>query len=203
MKDVSAELAIHLNTEQTFTSCDLYELVLANGNAYRYADCDCDIVLDSRIYRHDALIIRRQQISLEGQVTVDTLAVTIYADGNHAEDTIESMPIMAAAHSGVLDGAKLSLKRAFFRETGDLPGASVIGTIGLFSGDVEIKNSGGMKLDLTIKSKTQGLNKEFPLRKYYPQGAYTTAASGRVTSSGDTDDYCLIAPFVPRKEVLL
>ena len=99
MKDVSAELEVHLNTEKTFTSCDLYELVLANGNTYRYADCDCDIVLDNRIYRHDALIIKRQQISLQGQVTVDTLAVTIYADGNHAEDTIESMPIMAAAHS--------------------------------------------------------------------------------------------------------
>lgn len=203
MKDVSAELEVHLNTEKTFTSCDLYELVLANGNTYRYADCDCDIVLDNRIYRHDALIIKRQQINLQGQVTVDTLAVTIYADGNHAADTIESMPIMAAAHSGVLDGAKLSLKRAFFRKTGELPAASVIGTIGLFSGEVEIKSSGGIKLELTIKSKTQGLNMEFPRRRYYPQGAYTTAASGRVTSSGDTDEYCLIAPFVPRKEVLL
>ena len=32
MKDVSAELEVHLNTEKTFTACDLYELVLANGN---------------------------------------------------------------------------------------------------------------------------------------------------------------------------
>ena len=203
MKEVSADLATHLNTEKTFLSCDLFELVLANGNTYRYTDApDCDVVLDNLIYRHDSLMIRRQQISIQSKVTVDSLEVVIYTDGEHAADKIESMPVMRVAHSGVLDGARMSLKRAFFRKTGDLPAASVIGTIGLFSGDVEIKSSGGIRLELTVKSKTQGLNMEFPIRKYYPQGAYTTT-SGRIVSNGQTDDMCLIAPFVPRKEVLL
>ena len=202
MKDVTADLATHLNTEKTFLSCDLFELVLANGNTYRYADTDCDIVIGNLIYRHDALLIQRQQISIQGQVTVDALEVTIYTDGEHVADKIESLPVMQVAHSGVLDGAKLYLKRAFFHKTGDLPAASVIGTIGLFGGDVEIKSSGGGKLELTVKSKTQGLNREFPIRKYYPQGAYSTT-SGRIVSSGQTDDTCLIAPFVPRREVLL
>lgn len=203
MKEVSADLATHLNTEKTFLSCDLFELVLANGNTYRYTDApDCDVVLDNLIYRHDSLMIRRQQISIQSKVTVDSLEVVIYTDGEHAADKIESMPVMRVAHSGVLDGARMSLKRAFFRKTGDLPAASVIGTIGLFSGDVEIKSSGGIRLELTVKSKTQGLNMEFPIRKYYPQGAYTTT-SGRIVSNGQTDSTCLIAPFVPRKEVLL
>ena len=202
MKEVTENLATHLNTEKTFLACDLFELVLANGNTYRYADTDCDIVIGNLIYRHDALLIRRQQISLQGQVTVDALEVTIYTDGEHVADKIESLPVMQVAHSGVLDGAKLYLKRAFFNKTGDLPAASVIGTIGLFGGDVEIKSSGGGKLELTVKSKTQGLNTEFPIRKYYPQGAYSTT-SGRIVSNGQTDDTCLIAPFVPRREVLL
>lgn len=202
MKDVTADLATHLNTEKSFLSCDLFDLVLANGNTYYYADTDCDVVMGNIIYRHDALLIQRQQISIQGQVTVDTLDVTIYTDGEHAADKIESLPVMQVAHSGVLDGAKLYLKRAFFHKTGDLPAAAVIGTIGLFGGDVEIKSSGGIKLELTVKSKTQGLNREFPIRKYYPQGAYTTT-SGQIVSSGQTNDTCLIAPFVPRKEVLL
>lgn len=203
MKEVSADLATHLNTEKTFLSCDLFELVLANGNTYRYTDApDCDVVLDNLIYRHDSLMIRRQQISIQSKVTVDSLEVVIYTDGEHAADKIESMPVMRVAHSGVMDGARMSLKRAFFRKTGDLPAASVIGTIGLFSGDVEIKSSSGIQLELTVKSKTQGLNMEFPIRKYYPQGAYTTS-SGRIVSNGQTDSTCLIAPFVPRKEVLL
>ena len=203
MKEVSADLATHLNTEKTFLSCDLFELVLANGNTYRYTDApDCDVVLDNLIYRHDSLMIRRQQISIQSKVTVDSLEVVIYTDGEHAADKIESMPVMRVAHSGVLDGARMSMKRARFRKTGDLPAASVIGTIGLFSGDVEIKSSSGIQLELTVKSKTQGLNMEFPIRKYYPQGAYTTT-SGRIVSNGQTDRTCLIAPFVPRKEVLL
>lgn len=202
MKDVSAELAIHLNTEKSFLACDLFELVLANGNTYRYTDADCDVVLGNLIYRHDSLLIRRKQISLQSKVTVDSLDVDIYTDGEHAEDKIESLPVMKVAHTGTLDGAKLYLKRAFFQKTGDLPAASVVGTIGLFGGDVEIKSSGGIKLELTVKSKTQGLNMEFPIRKYYPQGAYSTT-SGRIVSNGQTNETCLIAPFVPQREVLL
>ena len=204
MKTVSAALETHLNTEKNFTSCDLFELVLANGNAYRYADTDCDITWDGKIYKHDALLIKRQQIKLQSQVTVDTLGVTIYTDKDHAADKIESLPIMAVAHSGTLDGAKLYLKRAFFRtNTSGLPTATAIGVISLFGGDVEIKSSGGIKLDLTVKAKTQGLSQEFPRRKYYPQGAYSTNASGKITASTTTDDTSLIAPFVPRREVLL
>lgn len=202
MKTVTEELATHLNTEKTFLACDLFELILANGNTYRYTDADCDVVLGNLIYRHDSLLIRRQQISLQSKVTVDSLEVVIYTDGDHAADKIESLPVMKVAHSGVLDGAKMNLLRAFFHKSGDLPAASVIGTIGLFGGDVEIKSSGGIKLELTVKSKTQGLNMEFPIRKYYPQGAYTTT-SGQIVSSGQTNDTCLIAPFVPRREVLL
>lgn len=202
MKTVSDELATYLNTEKSFTSCDLFELVLENGNTYRYADCDCDIVWGGKTYRHDALLLKRQQIKLQSQVTVDTLSVTIYTDREHSSDMIESTPVMAAAHSGVLDGAKMYLKRCFFRTGGGLPSATAVGVVSLFGGDVEIKNSGGIKLELTIKSKTQGLSQEFPRRKYYPQGSYTTT-SGKVISTGTTNDTCLIAPFVPRKEVLL
>ena len=76
MKTVSNALAIHLNTEKNFTSCDLFELVLANGNIYRYANTDCDVVWDGNVYNHKALLIKRQQIKLQNQVAVDTLAVT-------------------------------------------------------------------------------------------------------------------------------
>lgn len=202
MKTVSNELATHLNTEKNFVSCDLFELVLANGNTYRYANTNCDIIWDGKTYLHDALLIKRQQIKLQSQVTVDTLSVSIFTDKDHAADMIDGTPVMAAAHSGVLDGAKMYLKRCFFRTGDGLPSATAIGVVSLFGGDVEIKSSGGIRLDLTIKSKTQGLSQEFPRRKYYPQGSYTTT-SGKVISTGTTNDTCLIAPFVPRKEVLL
>ena len=73
----------------------------------------------------------------------------------------------------------------------------------LFGGTAEVKSAGGIKLQLSVKAKTQGLNMQFPIRKYYPQGTYSANDKSQVISSKDTDDTCLIAPFVPRKEVLI
>ena len=36
MKKVTTDLETYLNTEKSFTSCDLYELALSNGNKCRY-----------------------------------------------------------------------------------------------------------------------------------------------------------------------
>ena len=202
MKTVTQALETYLNTEKNFTSCDLFELELANGNIYRYADTDCDITWDNKLYLHNALLIKRQQIKLQSQVAVDTLSVTIYTDREHTSDMIESTPVLAAAHSGVLDGARLYLKRCFFQTDSGFPVVNAIGAVSLFGGDVEIKSSGGIKLELTVKAKTQGLSQEFPRRKYYPQGSYTTSGS-TIASTGTTNDTCLIAPFIPRKEVLM
>lgn len=193
MKKVTTDLETYLNTEKSFTSCDLYELTLSNGNKYYYADTDQDIIYNGRTYQHNALLIKRSQIDLQSDVSVDTLTVTINAD---PDDKIENKPLLKAAHEGVLDGAILSLRRCFFR------GASVLGTIGLFAGNVEVKQAGGVDLQLSIKSKTQGLNMKFPIRKYYPQKVYSTSGEG-VIGSTDIDNASVVAPYVPLKEILI
>lgn len=198
MKTVNGALSTHLNTQKSMLSCDLYELRLANGHVFYYADTDKDMEYDGKIYLHNSLLFSRQQIKLQSQVQVDQMTITI----NAAEgDTIDGVPVMQAAHAGRFDFAKLYLRRCFFRIT-DLMAISVVGAIGLFGGNVEVKYCGGNELQLDVKARTQGLSQEFPLRKYYPQGAYTTT-NGTVSVSGTTDNSCLIAPFVPRKEVLL
>lgn len=193
MKDVSFLLADHLNTARNFVSCDLYELTLASGNTYHYTNADRDITYDGITYRHNALLVKRQQTKINDRVVVDTMTVTISAN---SKDTIEGKPILLAAHDGTLDFAKLHLSRCFFRES------TVHGAIGLFGGNVEVKKCGGLGLELTVKAKTQGLSQEFPVRKYYPQGTYSTA-NGSISAGTSDDDSCLIAPFVPLKEVLL
>ncbi|MDU7217229.1 MAG: DUF2163 domain-containing protein [Dialister sp.] len=193
MKKVDAALEKYLNREKQITSCDLYELVLFNGNKYYYADTDIDITCDGKTYKHNALMIKRQQVNLHSRVVVDTMTVTIHADNN---DKLEGMSVLKAAHEGRLDRARMYLKRCFFRDR------SILGVVSLFGGNVEVKSAGGIKLELSIKAKTQGLNVEFPLRKYYPQGAYVTNENN-VVSSTDKSDTVLIAPFIPQKEVLL
>ncbi|WP_101913356.1 baseplate hub protein [Megasphaera vaginalis (ex Bordigoni et al. 2020)] len=194
MKEVSKDLESYLNTAKNMTSCDLYELTLFGGETSYYADTDMDITYDGHVYAHNALLIKRDQIKLNSSVVVDTMTITIHAG---QKDAIGKDPILKAAHDGVLDRAKLQLRRCFFRDT------TIIGCISLFGGTAEVKSAGGIKLQLSVKAKTQGLNMQFPIRKYYPQGTYSADDKSQVISSKDTDDTCLIAPFVPRKEVLI
>lgn len=193
MKTLTADLKTYLKTEKNITSCDLYELRLYSGKSYYWTDTDQDILWNGKTWKHNRLMIKRQQVKLHSTISVDTLTVTIYADKN---DAIESMPILKAAHSGVFDRSTMHLYRCYFRDR------AVVGAVSLFGGNVEIKSAGGITVSLTIKAKTQGLNIQFPLRKYYPQGSYTTGDNG-VISSTDSASSALIAPFVPRKEVLL
>ncbi len=194
MKDVTKDLASYLSTVKSLTSCDLYDLVLDSGNTYRYCDTDQDITYNGSIYRYNALLLSRQQIKTNPSISVDSMTVTVYCDKN---DSLESKAFLRAAHDGTLDQAKLYLSRCFFN------GQTVVGAIALFGGRVEVKQAGGIKVELTVKSKTQGLNMQFPLRKYYPQGTYTLNSDSNIISSQSSEETCLIAPFVPQKEVLL
>ncbi|EGS36146.1 DUF2163 domain-containing protein [Megasphaera sp. UPII 135-E] len=194
MKTVTTDLETYLNTEQNLTSCDLYELQLADGHTYYYTDADVDVIYGDRKYKHDELLIKRNQVKLNDCVVVDTMNVRISAN---KKDKIVGIPLLKAAHNGTLDNAILRLKRCFFRNRGS------IGTISLFTGTVEVQSAGGIRINLTVKAQTKGLNMGFPVRKYYPQGTYTTTDKTQVISSHTTDTTCLIAPFVPRREVLI
>ena len=193
MKTLSDDLRTYLKTESHITSCDLYELKLYNGKSYYWTDTDQDIQWNGHTWKHNRLLIKRQQVKLHAMISVDTLTVTIYADKG---DVIENMPILRAAHSGVFDRSTLHLYRCYFRDKG------AVGAVSLFGGNVEVKSAGGITVSLTVKAKTQGLNIQFPLRKYYPQGSYTTGRNG-IISSTNSSSSALIAPFVPRKEVLI
>lgn len=193
MKEVASSLEEYLNTTSNFISCDLYEWQLSDGSIYYFADTDRDLNVGGNTYKHNALLISREQVKLHSSLVVDNMTITISTSPN---DTIAGKQILLAAHDGTLDQSKLSLKRVFFE------GTEIKGIISLFAGNVEVKSAGGIKLQLTVKSKAQGLNMEYPIRKYYPQGTYSIN-SNQVISDDALDETCLIAPFVPRKEVLI
>ena len=194
MKEVTKSLETYLSTERNMMSCDLYRLVLLNGTEYLYADTDKDVVYNGKMYSHGSLIMTRKQIEQASEVSVDSLTVAVYTD---ADDLVSSRPFIKSAHDGVLDRARLYLTRAFFNRDG-----VIIGTINLFGGNVEVKKAGGIHVELEVKSDTQGLNMDFPIRKYYPRGQYVVS-NDTIISSTDTDKTTLVAPFIPLKEVLL
>lgn len=194
MKNVTSALEKHLLTEREFHACDLYEMVLTNGHHYYYADMDIDVVYNGQVYKHNALILSREQVELHSTVVVDTMTVTITAG---QDDTIEGKPFLKAVHDGVFDRGKLYLRRCFFTDDN-----ATVGVIELFGGHMEVTKAGGLEAQIEVKAETSGLNMEFPIRKYYPQGAFSTDSNGTVTIK-DSDEVSVVAPFVPRKEVLL
>lgn len=194
MKDITKSLETYLSTERNLMSCDLYRLILLNGTEYLYADTDKDVIYNGKTYRHGSLIMTRKQIEQNNEVSVDSLTVDVYAD---SADLVSSKSFIKSAHDGVLDRARLYLTRAFFNRDG-----VIIGTIDLFGGNVEVKRAGGIHAELEVKSDTQGLNMDFPIRKYYPRGQYVVS-NDTIISSTATDKTTLVAPFIPLKEVLL
>ena len=194
MKTVTDELAAYLSAKKELVVCDLYTLTLYDGTAYYYTDADHDVPYNGHTYLHDALILKREQTKINNVISVDSMTVSIYAT---VDDKLGDKPIFLDVHDGTLDRATLSLSRAFFDEEGN-----ITGVIDLFSGITEVKSCGGLLMKLTVKSKVQGLSQEFPRRRFYPQGTYSTSG-GKVSSSTEEDSASVIAPYVPLKEVLL
>lgn len=194
MKTVTDALAAYLNAKKEMVVCDLYTMTLYDGTAYYYADADHDVTYNGHTYLHNALILKREQTKINNVISVDSMTVSIYAT---VDDKLGDKPIFLAALDGTLDRATLSLSRAFFDDDGNITGA-----IDLFSGITEVKSCGGLLMKLTVKSKVQGLSQEFPCRRFYPQGTYSTSG-GKVSSSTEEDSASVIAPYVPLKEVLL
>ena len=194
MKAVTDALATYLNTEKEMNVCDLYTLTLYDGSAYYYTDADKDITYNGHTYLHNALLLKREQTKINNVISVDSMTVSIYAT---VDDKLGDKPIFLAAHDGALDRATLALSRCFFDANGN-----TIGAVDLFSGITEVKSCGGLLMKLTVKSKVQGLSQEFPRRRFYPKGTYSTSG-GKVSSSTEEDSASVIAPYVPLKEVLL
>lgn len=201
MKSVDSNLETYLNTVKEIQCCDLYEFTVGETKYY-YTNSDRDIVYNSQTYKHNVFLFERDQIKLENQLQVDSLTVTVSAGES---DTIAvngtEKPFLKAVNDGDFDGATLKLSRCFFKPITDTALPAIVGVIALFSGVCDISQAGGLYVQFSVKSKTTGLNMTFPMRRYYPQGAYSVV-NGSVAAS-DSSDNCLIAPYIPRKEVLI
>lgn len=177
MKEVSQTLGAHLNTEKSFRSCDLYEIHFRSGLSYYYADTDYPVQFGGHIYITNGPIITRTAIKTNSMVSVDKLTLTINAN---ERDTLGGVPLIAVAHNGGFDGAKLQLRRAFFGDNGQ-----VLDVIDLFKGTCEVKNGGGLSVQLEVKSVVQALNTEWPNRRYYPQCPYSLYSKECGVNVGD------------------
>lgn len=191
MKTASDEIKACLSAEAT-ESCDLYTLSLADGNVYRYASYSVDVFFGGYNYDHNKFIFKRQQIKLQGAPSVDTLGVTVYCQ---PDDEIGGVPLIQACHNGALDDSMLLLSRAYFS------GSACVGVLPIFEGRVEINQSGGLAVKMSVKSIIQGLAAPIPVRMFASQAAY--ANSGGVITTSSTDTVSMVIPLKPSGNVLI
>lgn len=133
MKSVSEELSNYLNREKNMICNDLIELHLADGTVLYYTNADKTVEYNGNIYKHNELLLQRQQVKINDCLVVDTMTVTVFAK-NDAK--IGNKGIMLAAHDGTLDRATLQLKRCFFDSD-----FNILDVLGVFGGNVEVKKN--------------------------------------------------------------
>lgn len=171
MMKASPELVNYLHTRTNFIYWELYEIFLAGGITLRYTDYDRDIQLpDGRYFSSKSAQPQRTKTKLSGSINVDEMSVTLLIDNN---DTILGTPLLHAAQSGALDGAVMSVSQCYFEDDG-----SIVGTLGVFAGEIDVEQGGGVELKLKVRSSVYKLNAKLPLRLYYPHCPYTLYDEG-------------------------
>lgn len=162
MKTCSAPLLELLTTQRTFFMADLYSITLADGTLLRYTSAGADLHVDGRLFlgAGTPLFARGATRCVRG-VEVDSLEIEIHANNAH---TINGVPWLAAIATGVLDGARLELERAFAAS----PNAAIAGTLLLFSGRVSDTSTGTLSGKLTVRSDLELLNIKMPRNLYQP-----------------------------------
>jgi uncharacterized phage protein (TIGR02218 family) len=191
MKPLSAALRSLLATRQFYTA-DLYTLSLVDGTALRYCGGDRDITWNGSRFaaggqtgpyfdRSSSKAKCRWRIGVE----VDQLVLDVLP-GSAA---IAGLPFLSAARQGALDGAELTLERAFMPSWGDVSA----GTVVMFAGRIAEIEAGRSVATLTVNSHLELLNLNLPRNLYMP---------GCVNTLGDASCGVNLAAFAVATTVL-
>lgn len=158
MKTISSGLATLFAGGNAFLMADCYTFTLTNGTILKYAAYDADVTYSSNTWLANAPVLTRNSVRTVIGLEVGTLQITISPSDT---DVIGSQTWLQAVCSGVLDGALVSLDRAFM----DLTGA-VAGTVNQFTGYVAQISVDRMNIDMTVNSPLDALSIQMPRNLY-------------------------------------
>lgn len=172
MKTIHADLLTHVNTNKEFLICDLLELTLTSGGVYRYTNADRNV----GVYISTDVQFLRSRVTWKIGVVVSELQLEFYP---RPTSVIESMDFHKACRSGLLDGAKVALYRAYYT-IGDQAVPAVIGApltwfVGRVAGFDEITRS---KIMCSVKDPLELLTTQIPRNKFQPSCVHTLYDAG-------------------------
>lgn len=169
MKTASDALLVLLNSSQQFQMADLYQITMVNGTVLRFTNYDVNVIDGGNTYLANSVLIERSRVRTVLGVEVDTLDLTI---NPHPNDMVNSMTFLKTCAAGMMDGASLVMRRAFFDNTG-----FNIGSFINFSGRIADMHMTRSEVSMTVKSDLELLNVKLP-RNLYQAGCLNTLYDG-------------------------
>ena len=172
MKNISSTLKTYLQAGGEFVMADLYTVTLASGTVFHWADFDQDIVHPTNGYTYISTgpVLKRSKTRTIIGVEVDTLDISIFG---RSTDTVNGLPLLAAAQAGAFDGATLVLERAFLS-----PIPTALGVVNLFTGRFADVTLGRTEFQVRVNSLTESLNINLPRNIYQPGCTHVLYDSG-------------------------
>ena len=158
MRSAPPALIALLNNSQQFVMADLYQITMTNGTILRYTNFDVAVADNGSTYLANSVLIERSRVRNVIGVEVDTLDVTV---NPHPSDLVGSLTFLQTCASGMLDGAFLQMRRAFFDEDG-----LNVGSFINFSGRVADLNMTRSEVSITVKSDLELLAVKLPRNLY-------------------------------------
>ncbi|WP_174300909.1 phage BR0599 family protein [Caulobacter sp. S45] len=133
MKTASTALKDFLLTSTACAHADLYTFTLANGaGVLRYASTDTPVTANGAKFGLGPLCQDGGVDSQRG-VHVSTVDITLYADARH---TVSGKPFLDFVEDYGLDGAAVTIERAFAASFADMAAPGPVGTYIRFGGKV-------------------------------------------------------------------
>lgn len=184
MKSASPALIALLAGSQQFAMADCYTLTLADGvTVYRFTSFDIDLAFGGTTWPSGGPIIERDKTRTVIGLEVDTLTLKISPKDS---DQLGALSWFGMACSGGLDGASLTLQRAFLDPATLQAGApTVTGLLTMFVGKVAQLAVDRQTIDMTVNSPLQQLNIQMP-RNLYQSGCQHTLFDTGCTLSAAT-----------------
>jgi uncharacterized phage protein (TIGR02218 family) len=154
LRPASSALQTALATNAVRARADLFTFTLLGGTVLNWTSWDQDLVIGGVTYSSKSPWLERTNWNVANTLEVPSLTVYLRAFNTGFDGGAN---IKTQVHNGLFDGAAFLLSRAFMESP-----PTVLDTVGLFGGEVGGINLTGSTAVITVKGKTNLLDKYAP-----------------------------------------
>ena len=158
MKSASQALIDLLASGTSFFQTDIYTISLRSGQTYYHTALDMPVVVGGITYGAQSPIITRTSTRLTCGVEVDEMTLTLKFE----PDDVMGTTYLRDMRNGVFDGAKISVRKAFFTDFTQ----PAIDSVYIFEGNCGDVVVGSQTAEISVKSVLELFNTMVPRSLY-------------------------------------